>query len=434
MIERNGFRFRVFRVFAVLALTLVGGLQAALWIGSRRTLDIGSEAGFALVGVAGTGLILVLCVAAWLYFDERIAKPLERRAFAPVTTDVRPTLSQEDIALQDARRMARAMALLESDKAQLIRLISEIPGAILVINTADQIVLYDSQAADLLARLGVPRLNAPLGDYLEATGLSAARSKMQRTGLEVRFTASAIHSPDSLSVRLRPLDNGNALVIFQETEASGGATLPGPLVYDFALMAPRNGQDIDSMSLNALTYLVLSTETTGLLPHRDNIVKIGAVRMVGSRILRRETLELRIDPASKNAGETSEDGRMGILEASAELHKFAHDAVIVAHNAPLRMAFLRHHAGVTWDHPQIDLVLLSALLFGDGADHSLRSLASRTGVGPSHALSRGGLAQAILAAEVLQRLMPMLAARELDSLRELMDALDQHADSLEKLH
>ncbi|MGY9047504.1 hypothetical protein P775_08120 [Puniceibacterium antarcticum] len=434
MTRRSTLRVRVFQGFAVLALALVAALRGVLWMVGTRIADQGVEAGFTLAAQLGTATILLLCFAVWLYFDERIAKPLERQSDTAGPHDPAPVFGPEEMAQQDTRRMARAMALLDSDKSQLARLIAEMPSAKLVVNAGDQIVLYDNLAADLLAKSGAPRLGAKLSDYFNARTLAGARAKMQRTGLEVQFTTEAGGEGDPLNARMRPLEDGNALVILDKTEGRTPPEHPGPLVYDFALLSSQNGHLVEETPLSALTYVILSTETTGLLPHRDDLLQIGAVRMVGANILRRETLDLRIAPASGDDTERPEDGQMGPRDACAQLHDFASGAVIVAHNAPLRMAFLRHQANVSWENPQIDLVLLSALLFGDRADHSLRGMAARTGVGTSQGLARGGLAQAKLAAEVMQRMMPMLAARELDSLSRLKDTLNRHADSLESLH
>ncbi|WP_146587264.1 3'-5' exonuclease [Puniceibacterium confluentis] len=447
--HRDGLRFRIFLIFAALALALVGGLQAVLWFGAAKAAETSVETGLALTGLAGTGLILALSVAAWIYLDEHIAKPLEHPPTAPpqsgetdLSEPCRPV--QETAAQHETRRLTGRLAELEAEKLQLTRVLREVPVAILMINAADRILLYDSQAAELLSRSGPPRLNAPLSDYFNPDLIAGARARMQRTGLEVRFAAVPGAVGTRIDARMRPLEDGGALVVLDEAAPRADSPVPGPLVYDFDLIAAQTPVRAEDIPLNALTFVVLSTETTGLLPHRDEVLRIGAVRMVGSSILRREVLDLRIgatghDDASgrgMRAG-TAPEARPTILTAIEQFHTFATDAVIVAHNAPLRMAFLRRHdasTGLVWDLPQIDLVLLSALLFGDGADHSLRALAGRTGVTLPAAPARGGLSQALMAAEVMQRLMPLLTGHGLESLGHLVEALQRHADRLERLH
>ncbi len=452
MMRRSSLRFRIFALFAVLALALVGGLQVALWLGAARVAERGADVGFAFSGIVGTGLILLLCLAAWLYCDEHFARPMERLAergaapqppvLSPVSSPLRPLAhaapEEKGTALHEMRRLGQTIAALESEKSRLTQVLGELPVAVLVINAGDQIVLYDSQAGALLARSAVPRLNACLSDYFPAGTVAAARRRMQRSGLEVHFTAIAGDNATRIDARMRALDGGGALLVLEPATPQDMTVLPGPLIYDFDLLTAESVRTVGEKPLTALTFVLVSTETTGLLPHRDRIVRIGAARMVGPSILRHEALDLRIDPdPGHDSGHRPSERRPDILAASARLHDFATDAVIVAHNAPLRMAFLRRHdaaTGLVWDQPHIDLVLLSALLFGDGADHSLRAIAGRTGSPQGAAQSRGGMAQALLIAEIMQRLLPMLTGRGLTTLGALMDALDHHASNLEKLH
>jgi DNA polymerase-3 subunit epsilon len=455
MMPRHSPRFRIFLVFAALALALIAGLQVMLRMGAMRVLDLGLDAGIAFLGVAGTAGILLLSLCAWLYCDERIAKPLAGRddlsddAGGPVPGQADPvgsgsvTTDHEAALRQEAGDLSRNLAKLDRDKAQLSRLLSEIPVAVILINAADRIVFYEGEAAALLERTASPRLNARLSEYLDADLLAGARDRMQRTGREVCFAATSGAGGSRMEACMRPMEDGGALVILKGSARRDASTLPGPLVYDFDLMATNGTRPIAEMPLSALTFVVLSTDTTGLLPHRDEVVQIGAVRMMGDRILRHETLDLRINPGlpgrrtAISAGkDRPEPARHDILTASAQLHDFSRDAVIVAHNTPLRMAFLRRHdaaTGLKWDHPQIDLVLLSALLFGERADHSLRALAGRTGTPLPTGQAKGALAQALVAADVLQRLMQMMAGRGINSLGPMMTALDRHAERLENL-
>ena len=139
-------------------------------------------------------------------------------------------------------------------------------------------------------------------------------------------------------------------------------------------------------------WVIVDTETTGLLPHHDEIVQIGAVRVLNGRIVPGERFETLVDPgrpipegATRVHGISDRmvDSAPDIHTASRAFHRFASGAVIVAHNAPFDMAFLRRHAvgsGVTWDHPILDTVLLSAVLFGTSEQHTLDALAARLGV------------------------------------------------------
>jgi hypothetical protein len=73
-----------------------------------------------------------------------------------------------------------------------------------------------------------------------------------------------------------------------------------PEYYDFDLFAARDaagaGIDLDR-KLTELTYSVFDTETTGLLPSEgDEIIQMGAVRVVNNRLLRQEIFDQLVDP------------------------------------------------------------------------------------------------------------------------------------------
>ena len=72
-----------------------------------------------------------------------------------------------------------------------------------------------------------------------------------------------------------------------------------------------------------------------------------------------------------------------IVEVGRKFHKFVEDAVIVAHNAPFDMEFLRRKEvaiGQSFDNPVLDTVLLSAVIFGQSEVHSLDALTHRLGI------------------------------------------------------
>jgi DNA polymerase-3 subunit epsilon len=53
---------------------------------------------------------------------------------------------------------------------------------------------------------------------------------------------------------------------------------------------------LDQQPLRSLVYTVFDTETTGLVPGYDEIVAIGALRIVNGRLLRQESFEQLVDP------------------------------------------------------------------------------------------------------------------------------------------
>jgi DNA polymerase-3 subunit epsilon len=217
------------------------------------------------------------------------------------------------------------------------------------------------------------------------------------------------------------------------------------LVYDFGLLNPVS-QLIENRPLSDLTFSVFDTETTGLLPHKDHVVQLGALRVLRGRIVDGEALDLLVDPgapipaaSTKVHGITDAmvKGAPDIAEVSRTFHHFCSDAVIVAHNAPFDMAFLRREAkrlNLAWDHPVLDTVLLSAVLFGASVPHTLDALCDRLDITIPTALRHTALGDARATAEVLCRMLPMLEARGFTTLGEVIAQTRAHGRLLEDLN
>jgi DNA polymerase-3 subunit epsilon len=130
-------------------------------------------------------------------------------------------------------------------------------------------------------------------------------------------------------------------------------------------------------------------------------------------------------------------GQPGIAEAGRRFHDFARDSVICAHNAPFDMAFLHRHKarmGVAWDHPILDTVLLSAVLFGASETHTLDALCERLSVTIPERLRHTALGDARATAEVLVRMLPMLEGRGLATLSDILAETKRHGRLLQDLN
>ena len=123
-----------------------------------------------------------------------------------------------------------------------------------------------------------------------------------------------------------------------------------PELYDFDLFrAPEPGTGWDERRLDELAYTVFDTETTGLDPSADEIISIGAVRIVGGRLLRRETFDRLVDPkrplsaasvAVHGISPELLDGEPTIDAVLPLFARFAEDTVLVGHNMAFDMRFL----------------------------------------------------------------------------------------------
>jgi len=107
-------------------------------------------------------------------------------------------------------------------------------------------------------------------------------------------------------------------------------------------------------------------------------------------------------------------------------HRYAHDAVLVAHNAAFDMAFLHRaedDAGVTFDHPVLDTLLLSAVLHDHTAEHTLDAIAARFGI--ALADRHQALGDAMGTARILLRMLDLLEAAGITTLGAALAACER---------
>ena len=185
--------------------------------------------------------------------------------------------------------------------------------------------------------------------------------------------------------------------------------------------------------LTALTYTVFDTETTGLNPSQgDEIIQIGAVRIVGNKLRTSEVMDQLVDPNRSIPkagiaihGITPQDvrGAPRIDVALAAFKAFAADSVLVAHNAAFDMRFLElkeSQTGIRFDQPVLDTLLLAAVVLPEQPTHGLHALAEKLGVDATdrhHALS-----DALVTGAIFLKLLPLLEEQGITTLREAREA------------
>ncbi|GAB4470057.1 MAG: exonuclease domain-containing protein [Burkholderiaceae bacterium] len=213
-----------------------------------------------------------------------------------------------------------------------------------------------------------------------------------------------------------------------------GAVAARPEYYDFDLFERVDARGVlAERRLTALAYTVFDTETTGLEPSAgDEIISIGAVRIVNGRVLKHETFEQLVNPRRPISRESVQvhgiDARAladqpTIEEVLPRFHRFCEDTVLVAHNAAFDMRFLELKeaaTGVRFDQPVLDTLLLSAIVHPNQDNHSLDAVAERLGV---RVIGRHtALGDALVTGEVLLRLLPLLAERGIVTLGQALEA------------
>ena len=201
-----------------------------------------------------------------------------------------------------------------------------------------------------------------------------------------------------------------------------------PEFYDFDLFQ-TSAQTLaqDERPLTELTYTVFDTETTGLNPSEgDEIIQIGATRIVNGKLLRQECFDQLVDPQRALAAASiavhgiqpaTLVGQPLILDVLPVFHAFAFETVLVAHNAAFDMRFLQlkeARSGLRFDQPVLDTLLLSAWVHPNQESHALEAIAERLGVPVTG--RHTALGDALVTAEVFLKLLTLLRAKGVHTL------------------
>lgn len=207
-----------------------------------------------------------------------------------------------------------------------------------------------------------------------------------------------------------------------------------PEYYDFDLFARGSvAGTLGETPLTALSYTAFDTETTGLEPSAgDEIISIGAVRVVNGRLLRNEIFEQLVDPRRPIHADSARvhgidaaalAGQPTIAEVLPAFHRFCEDTILVAHNAAFDMRFLELKelsTGVRFAQPVLDTLLLSAVTHPSFEDHQLEMIAERVGI---QVMGRHtALGDALLTGEIFLKLLPLLMERGIVTLGQALEA------------
>jgi DNA polymerase-3 subunit epsilon len=467
MLHGGSVRLRLLLSFVAVGLGAAGCVVGGLWIAAGR-LPPGAQTE-PLVIAAVISALGTLAVAAfvWLRLDETMARPLEAlsaelrtRAHGEVTApldqtgarhlgDLGPAAAALCERLVRARGeadaiVAEATARLSAERAQLSGILSEIPLAIVAVGPDQRIMLYDRQTVDLLGPVAPLGLGRPVTDYLAPASLARAVEALAGGSAFVDAELDTADGLRRLKARLRPIGRDGGTLLALETEEE--ALSERPLVFDFDLLRREPGGELSEKPLSRLSCVVFDTETTGLSVTADEIVQVGAVRVLNGRVVQGEFIDMLVDPGRRippvstrvhGIGDAAVAGAPCPVEAVRVFHRFAEGSVLVAHNAPFDMAFLRRHeaaAGLRFDHPVLDTVLLSAAVYGQGVPHTLDAIASRLGVVLDPAVRHTALGDATATAEVLLRLFPVLEAAGVRTFGEAVTAMRRHQKLLPDLN
>jgi len=207
-----------------------------------------------------------------------------------------------------------------------------------------------------------------------------------------------------------------------------------PEFYDFDMFRLAGEHpELENRQLAELTYTVFDLETTGLNPNGgDEIISIGAIRIVNGRLLQNECFEQLVDPRRSVPWESVKihgihpemlQGKPTIEEALPMFHDFVKDTILLAHNAAFDMRFLQlkeAQTGVRFVNPVLDTLLLSAVVHPSHEDHNLEAIAKRLGV---RILARHtAMGDAVATGEMFLKFLPLLSQQKIFTLEEALAA------------
>lgn len=203
-----------------------------------------------------------------------------------------------------------------------------------------------------------------------------------------------------------------------------------PVFYDFDLFSqPPQIRELEDRLVTELEYTVFDTETTGLDPRGgDEIISIGAVRIINGQLLHEEFFDQLIDPQRPVPRESTMihgiqpemlKGQPTIVKVLPLFHRFCENTVLVAHNAAFDMLMLKMKeqvAGVKFINPVLDTLLLSDVLHPAHKKHDIETIAKRLGI---RVVGRHtALGDAITAGEMFLKMIPLLEKMGIYTLKE----------------
>jgi DNA polymerase-3 subunit epsilon len=338
------------------------------------------------------------------------------------------------------------------DRQWLEAILHDLSDAVMVLDEQFRLLLCNARAHALLAPCGLVGLRRDAGNLVDLAGagdaFAAARSDGHATAaLRLRdgrgpFEARIAWIGDATHGHVYAVTLGGGIGAGDLALARVPAR---PEFYDFDLVRLREVPAAVALRpLSALAYCVFDLETTGLDIAGDQIVSVGAVRALGTRVLAGETFSTLVDPgrpipAAATAIHGIDDAAVAGAPAPADailrLKDFAHDAILVAHNAAFDLSFVRRAAaagGYAFDNPPFDTLLIARWLFPDLPDHSLDALGKLLGVDPGRRHS--ALDDARATAAIFAKLLEMCAARGIASYGDLMAASNMALDMRRAAH
>lgn len=212
--------------------------------------------------------------------------------------------------------------------------------------------------------------------------------------------------------------------------------LEGYLVDDLKdIVNNANGQSIDD------SFVVFDIETTGFNPEKDRIIEIGAVKVVGSKIVDKYSTFVNPDvPIPYRIEELTgiSDGMVCnapmIDVILPEFLRFCEGSALVAHNADFDVSFIRHNAkrlGLSDKFTYLDTVALTRVLVPTLGRYKLDTVAKHFGI--SLLNHHRAVDDAGATAEIFIKLLELLKDRDIENVNEINTLSEMNEDAIRKL-
>lgn len=151
-----------------------------------------------------------------------------------------------------------------------------------------------------------------------------------------------------------------------------------------AIVTNKKGQDIDT------TYCVLDLETTGFSATTEKITEVGIMKVKKGEVIDQfscfvnpqKHIPQRVTEVTNITDDMVKDAET-IEQVFPKILEFIKDSVLVAHNAPFDMGFLKQNAkmlGYEFDYTYLDTLSLAKDLFPDYKKYKLGKIAENLGI------------------------------------------------------
>ena len=205
-----------------------------------------------------------------------------------------------------------------------------------------------------------------------------------------------------------------------------------------AIVTNAKGQDIDT------TYCVLDLETTGFSAKTEKITEVGIMKVKNGEVIDEfscfvnpeKHIPERVTEVTNITDEMVKDAKT-IEQVFPEILDFIKDSVLVAHNAPFDMGFLKQNAkvlGYEFDYTYIDTLSLAKDLFPDYKKYKLGKIAENLGIKVE--VAHRALDDVDTTVKVFRVMLDMLKERsdkKVDDIDEVSSTEESKKDAYKKL-